>query len=446
LISAAPEGEAGDEEADVRCDVVHIFPLSRPLRVACPMGDTGTEPVQGLREIEMSNRHRIVVIGAGYTGVFCAVRLARRTRGTGVEITLVNPSGRFVERLRMHQLAAGQELGEHRITELLAGTGVAFVRGSVRAVDPEARSITVHGSGTTTLPYDTLVYALGSSTDTAAVPGADTDAFTLDSPETARRFAARLAEIAAAGGTVTVCGGGLTGIEAATEIAESHPGLRVTLISAEEPGAMMGAGARAYLRRALDRLGVSVEAGVRVKKVLPGAVELTDGRLVPSDACLWTAGVTVSPLAADAGIATDERGLVLVDATLRSVSHPDIHAIGDAAAVRLAWGRLHGTCQSGLPTAQYTADAIARLVRGKTVKPFRFGYYHQPVSLGRRDAVIQFTKADETPRRLRLTGRIAVAYKETVSGSPLLTYRLSRRMNVTTIVSKGGRVTRRPVA
>nr|WP_037604493.1 FAD-dependent oxidoreductase [Streptacidiphilus rugosus] len=389
----------------------------------------------------MGKGQRIVVIGAGYTGMFCAIRLARRTRGTGVEITLVNPSGRFVERLRMHQLAVGQELAEHRIPELLAGTGVAFVQGSVTGIDPEARSVTVEGAGAA-LGYDTLVYALGSSTDTGQVPGAEAHAYTLNSPEIAGRFAARLREVAAAGGAVTVCGGGLTGIEAVTEIAESHPGARVTLISTEEPGAMMGARARAYLHRALDRLGVRVETGARVSKVLPDAVELADGRLVASDLCLWTAGVRVSPLAAEAGIATDERGLVEVDATLRSVSHPDVHAIGDAAAVRLGWGRLHGTCQSGLPTAQYTADAIAALVRGKAVKPFRFGYYHQPVSLGRRDAVIQFTRADETPRRLHLAGRIAVAYKETVSGSPLLTYRLSRRMNVTTLVSKGGRATR----
>ncbi|ANS62405.1 putative NADH dehydrogenase II [Streptomyces lincolnensis] len=392
----------------------------------------------------MNNGHHIVVLGAGYTGMFSAIRLAHRTRRTGVKITLVNPSSRFVERLRMHQIAAGQELADHQIPDLLAGTGVTFVQGTATAIDPEARQITVDGAET--LGYDTLVYALGSSTDTGKVPGADTQAFTLDNPQTAGRFAARLSEVASSGGTVTVCGGGLTGIEAATEIAESHPGLDVTLISLDEPGGMMGAKARAYLYGALDRLGITLETGARITKVLPDAVELADGRLVHSDACLWTTGVKVSPLAADAGIATDDRGLILVDATLRSVSHPEIHAIGDAAAVRLAWGQIHGTCQSGLPTAQYTADTIARLVRGKAVKPFRFGYFHQPVSLGRRDAVIQFTKADETPRRMHLTGRSAAAYKEMVSGSPLTTYRFSKRMNVTTIVSKGGRATRKPTA
>lgn len=392
----------------------------------------------------MGSNHRVVILGAGYTGMFTAVRLAHRTRRADVTITLVNPSDRFVERLRMHQIAAGQELADLRIPDMLAGTGVTFVRGAATALDPDARRVTV--DGTEVLEYDTLVYALGSATDADKVPGADVHAFTLNSPEIAARFAERLTEVAAAGGTVTVCGGGLTGIEAATEIAESHPGLAVTLLSLDEPGAMMGDKARAYLHRALRRLGITVLTGARVTKVLPDAVQLDDGTLVRSDACMWTTGVKVSPLAADAGIATDDRGLIRVDATLRSVSHPDVHAVGDAAAIRLAWGTLHGTCQSGLPTAQHTADTIARLIRGKHAKPFRFGYFHQPVSLGRRDAVIQFTKADETPIRLRLTGRTAVFYKEFVSGSPILTFRWSRRMNVTTIVSKGGRATRKPAA
>jgi len=114
------------------------------------------------------NDHRVVVLGAGYTGMMAAIRLAHRTRRTGIRITLVNPSARFTERLRTHQIAAGQQLADLRIPDLLAGTGIAFVQGMATAIDPDGRMVEVDG-GETRLGYDTPVYALGSSTDTGRV-------------------------------------------------------------------------------------------------------------------------------------------------------------------------------------------------------------------------------------------------------------------------------------
>ncbi|AHH17368.1 NADH dehydrogenase, FAD-containing subunit [Nocardia nova SH22a] len=389
---------------------------------------------------DISRPHEIVVLGGGYTGMLAAVRLARRTRRMAVRITLVNPSDRFTERLRMHQIAAGTELAHHRIPDLLAGTGVIFRCAAATAIDPVACRVACADGAE--LEYDTLVYALGSVADVESVPGVAQHAWTLDDPRTAHRMSERLAELDATGGTVVVCGNGLTGVEAATEIAESHPGLAVTLIGSGEPGAMMGPRARAHLERALDRLRIVRRSGVRIAKVLPDAVRLDNGVVVPEALTLWTAGVHVPDLAARAGIEIDATGSVVTDATLRSVSHPRIRAVGDAAAIRQPWGRIHGTCQSGMPSAAYVADAIARDLRGKRVRPFRFGYFHQPVSLGRHDAVIQFTHADDTPKRWYLKGRAAVFYKETVSGSPVPTFRLSRRMNVTVTLSRGGRATR----
>ncbi|MEV4257672.1 FAD-dependent oxidoreductase [Spirillospora sp. NPDC049652] len=378
----------------------------------------------------------VVVVGAGYAGMLCAIRIAHRTRrDQDVTVTLVNPSDRFVERLRTHQTAAGQNLAVRRIPDLLDGSGVVFRQGRVTAIDPDRHRLTIDDNDG--VEYATLVLALGSRADTSLVPGADVHAFTLDEPG---RFAARIAEPGVA--AVTVCGGGLTGVEAAAEIAESRPDLRVTLVSRGEPAAMMGERARAYLGRAFERLGVTVRAGEAVAKVLPDGVALADGTVVPSDATLWTTGVRVPDLATAAGITTDQGGRVVVDAELRSVSHPDVFAIGDAAAVRQAWGELHGTCQTGVPTGAHAADNIVRLLRGRAPEPFRIGYFHQPVSLGRRDAVVQFVRADDTPRRFVLTGRAAVRYKEAVSGSPLPFFRMSRRLNVHPYLTKGGRATR----
>lgn len=382
--------------------------------------------------------HQIVVLGGGYAGMMATARLARRCRRLPVRITLVNPSEWFVERLRTHQLAAGQELCRHRIPDVLVNTGVVFRRGAATTIDTRRRTITLDDAAT--LSYDTLVYALGSRTDTYAVPGAADHALTLEAPDAIRDRLAGLT--AAGGGTVTVVGNGLTGIEAAAEIAEQHPALTVTLLGAGEPGAMMGDRARAHLVRALDRFGITQRSGVHVSKVLPGGVELDSGEFLASDLTVWTAGVRVSPLAAASGIATDDAGLVVTDGTLRSVSHPEVYAVGDAASVRLPWGRVHGTCQSGIPTGAYVGDAIARRLRGRKVRPFRFGYVHQPVSLGRKDAVIQFTRADDRATRWYLKGGAAVRYKESVSSSPVWSFRMSRRFNVPVTISKGGRITR----
>jgi NADH dehydrogenase len=378
--------------------------------------------------------HKIVILGAGYAGMTAAVSLVGRTKKRDdVRITVVNASERFTERLRLHQTATGQELAELRIPELLPE--VELVRGWVTGVDVEARVVRVDDERV--VEYDTLVYALGGVTDTAAVPGADTHAYTLDS----RRDAELLAERLPTAGTVAVCGSGLTGVEAAAEIAERHPHLDVVLLGREEPGAAMGPKARAYLDAALDRLGVRVRSGVEIVKVLPDSVALAGGETVAADVVLWTSGVRVSPLAA--GLDVDERGRIVTDAALRSVSHPNVYAVGDAAAIQQRYGVMHGTCQGGMPTGAHAAISIVRELKGEQPKRFRFGYLHLPVSLGRRDAVVQFTRPDGRPRRLSLTGRRAVWYKETVSSAPWPTFGRIKKVPVQgAIWTHGGRYTR----
>src|SRR5258708_12126311 len=109
-------------------------------------------------------------------------------------------------------------------------------------------------------------------------------------------MADRLARLGS--GTVVVGGSGLTGIESAAEIAERYPELNVVLVGQREPGATMNPRAKAYLRSALDRLGVHVRSGVEMVKVLPDAVELAGGGSVAADVVLWTGGTPVSPPAA----------------------------------------------------------------------------------------------------------------------------------------------------
>jgi NADH dehydrogenase FAD-containing subunit len=392
------------------------------------------------QETGTETTHRVLILGAGYAGMSAVIQLASRVkRHKNVQVTLVNAQERFIERLRLHMTATGQQLAELSIPELLEGTGAQFVRGWVTAVDADARTVRVDDDRV--LRYDTLVYALGSVADTTAVPGVDDHAYTLDSPQHAEVLAGRLARLGS--GTVLVAGSGLTGVESAAEIAERHPQLNVVLLGRDEPGAAMNPKARTYLRSALDRLGVEVRSGVEVVKALPGSVELAGGESIAADVVLWTSGTRVSPLAAAAGLAVDERGRIVTSPTLRSVSHPDVYAIGDAAAIRQGYGVMHGTCQGGMPTGVHAAVSIVRAMKGKRPKPFRFGYYHTPVSLGRHDAVVQFTRPDDSPRGIYLTGRLAARYKETVTASPWPTFGRMKKMPASgAFWPHGGRFTR----
>ena len=391
------------------------------------------------------NTHHIVVLGAGYAGLATATNLAGRTRRRDdIRITLISAHDTFVEKLRLHQLGTGQQLDDLSIPDLLDGTGVTFVQGWVRNVEADANTVELSegsSASTTSISYDTLVYGLGGIADSAPVPGVDDYAHRLDSPKDARALADRLA--APTTRSVAVVGTGLTGVEVAAEIADSHPYLEVTLLGRDTPGAQMAPHAQRYLLQALDRLNVDVRDGVEASKVLTDSVELVGGENVAADVVVWASGVHVSPMAAAAGFDVDERGRILTDTALRSVSHQNVYAVGDAAAVRQKFGVLHGTCQSGMPTGVHVATSIVRQRKGKQPNPFRFGYYHAPVSLGRSDAIVQFTKPDDAPRRWFLTGKRAAWYKETVSSSPWPTYRrMTKYPRSGAIWPQGGSYTR----
>jgi NADH:ubiquinone reductase (H+-translocating) len=359
--------------------------------------------------------HRIVVAGAGYSGLTAALRLDRQLtrQGRDDEVVLVNAIDRFVERVRLHQVAAGQDVGEHALADVLRGSRVRLVVARVLAIDPGRHELRLDGAEP--LHYDTLVHAIGSGPADGGVPGVAEYAVAVSHLDGAYEVRKRAADLAAEGGTLAVVGGGLTGIETATELAETHPDLQVRLISAAEPGATLSPRARAHLRRVFARLGVEVSTDVPVDEVRADAVVLADGRTVPADLTVWTTGFSVPQLAREAGIATSPDGRVLVDATHRSISHPDIYAVGDSALGHTPRGDvLRMACATGLPTGQYVADAVAARVAGREPAPLHFRYYIQCVSLGRRDGLIQLVDADDHPRNVILTGRAAAAVKELI--------------------------------
>ncbi|MFR9790125.1 NAD(P)/FAD-dependent oxidoreductase [Streptomyces sp. MB22_4] len=361
-------------------------------------------------------QHRIIVLGAGYTGAIAAGRLARRLRREDVAITLVNAEADFVERVRMHQLATGQDLRPRPLDAMFTGTGVTLKLARVTAVDAERRAVTVTGERGTPeeLPYDTLVYALGSGWHDQGVPGVAEHAHDIASRPGALRLRARLAELGA-GAPVVVVGGGLTGLEAATELAEARPDLDVALAVRGGLGDGFSAKGRRHLREVCGRLGVTVHEHTAVDAVAAGHVTTAAGASLPSEATVWTAGFAVHPIARATTLETGDNGQIVVDRSMRSVSHPQVYAIGDAA---LAMGPgdkpLRMSCASGVPAAWQAADAIAARLSGGKVPVTPVRYYQQCISLGRGDGLIQFVTADDRAVDRALTGRLAARYKEAI--------------------------------
>ncbi|WP_132423376.1 NAD(P)/FAD-dependent oxidoreductase [Pseudonocardia endophytica] len=367
-------------------------------------------------------RHRVVVLGAGYAGLLAAKRLAARVFTDEVEVTLVNASAAFVERPRLHQVATGQPIPAVELGALLAGTGVRLVVGTVTDLDLGARTVLARADGTTRrLGYDTLIYALGSQIDPDQVPGVLEHAHVLNDVAAADRLAKRLK--AAGGSRVVVCGGGLTGIEVAAEIAESHPDLRVALVSADRPGGWLSLPAQRYLDRVMGQLGITVRAGTRVASVENDHMILEDGERAAADICVWAGGFSVPDLATRAGLEVTSGGRAVVDGSMRSRSHPEVYAIGDAAAISGSWGsELAMGCRTGGATGPKVADVVAAVLTGRPpAGSMRYRYVHECISLGRRRGLVQFLHADETPRDRILTGRVAMLYKNaTLRGALLL--------------------------
>ncbi|WP_432168250.1 NAD(P)/FAD-dependent oxidoreductase [Streptomyces sp. bgisy031] len=360
-------------------------------------------------------QHRIIVLGAGYSGAIAAGRLAKRLRREDVAITLVNAEPDFVERVRMHQLAVGQELTPRPLRDMFAGTGVELKLAKATSIDVDRKTVAVTSAdGSEQLPYDTLVYALGSGWNADGVPGVAEHGHQIASRPGALRLRERLAQLAE-GETVLVVGGGLTGLEFATEVAEARPDLDVALATRGELGDWLSPKGRTHLRKVTDGLGITVYENAPVSTVEADRVTTADGRTIAAAVTVWTTGFAVHPLTKATSLELADTGRIMVDATMRSLSHPDVYAIGDAGHALGAGDKpLRMSCASGAPMAWRAADAVAARLSGGTPASAPLRYFNQCISLGRKEGLIQFVTADDRSVDRTLVGRFAVRYKELV--------------------------------
>lgn len=381
----------------------------------------------------MGQSTHVVVLGGGYAGLMAAMRLVKKTRPE-VAITLVNAGEWFYERVRNHQVAAGQPVGRYPLALLLSRTRIRFVQGVVTGLDPAARRVTLRGPGDAggyakdqAIGYDYLVYALGSTSQTGRIPGAREHAYTLDHPSVTA-LAGRLPGIERSRGRVVVIGGGPTGVELASEMAESHPDAHITLVTRREVVPRFSEGARAYVRRSLAHLGISLVEHAAIAEVRADAALASDGRRFPFDAAVLTGGFGVSDLARQSGLRVNPLGQILTDRTLRSLSHPEVYAVGDAAMPADEPGApVRMSVITSLFMGAHGADSLAARLSGGRPTALGISYIAAGISLGRHNGVVQFLDWNrDTPLRAILTGRLAVRFREFFVGFALWAIRAQR--------------------
>ncbi|CAM4298417.1 FAD-dependent oxidoreductase [Nocardia ninae] len=359
---------------------------------------------------------RVVVVGAGYAGVMAANRLAA-VGGSDVRVTVVNPRAQFVERIRLHERAAGVS----RVVQLRRGVLHRDVRLRVATVARIGAESVALDDGSV-LEFDYLLYAVGS-TAAPGLAGAEhaCNIADLDGAELLRGRLRRLS----AGARVVVVGGGLTGIETSAEIAYRYPALAVELVSGSVAGCLPDS-SRASIEDRLENAGVRVRSGLRVTATRADAV-VTDAGVLPSDCTVWAGSFGVPDLALRSGLAVAADGRLRTDDTLVCVDHGRIVGVGDAVAPPAHVGEhLRMSCQAAMPMGAHGADTVLALIRGERPQPSSIGMVGQAISLGRRDGFIQATHLDDTARGFVLSGRVAAMAKERVCRCTLTSMRYPR--------------------
>ena len=384
-------------------------------------------------EAETGGRHRVVVVGSGFGGLFATKDL----KNADVDVTMIAKTTHHLFQPLLYQVATGI-LSEGEIApptrEILSGQKNAnVILGEVTDIDLEARTVTsVVLNRTVVTPYDSLIVAAGAGqsyfgNDQFAefAPGMKSidDALELRG----RIFGAfELAEIAESEEeihrllTFVVVGAGPTGVEMAGQIAEvAHRTLahdfrrintrdaRVILLDAA-PQVLPPFGAKlgGATKRALEKLGVEVQLGAMVVDVDEWGIELQekDGthRRIEAVTKVWAAGVQASPLGKllgdQTGAPVDRAGRIGVNPDLTLPGHPEVFVVGDMISL----DHLPGVAQVAIQGAKYAAKEIkARLSDNKSPqKPFKYFDKGSMATISRFSAVAMVGK-------LRLTGFVA---------------------------------------
>jgi NADH:quinone reductase (non-electrogenic) len=374
---------------------------------------------------------RLVIIGAGFAGMYAALSAARLRDIRGVspeelDIALVAPQPTLVIRPRLYE--PRPETLTASLTDLLNAIDVVYVQGSAETVDAKSRTVEIVTAkgGKKTLSYDRLVVATGSRLFRPNIPGLAEHGFSVDQLDDAialDRHLHGLARRPAGNGrdTVVVAGGGFTGIEAATEMPARLRAIlgkdaKPRIIVVERNAAIapdMGAGPRPLIEDALKKLGVEIRLGAGVASLDKSDVTLSDGERIVAGTVIWAAGIRAAPLTAQIPAERDNFGRLLVERDLRVPGVAGVFATGDAA--RAACDDLGNyalmSCQHATRMGAFAGNNAAAELLGVPTKPYHQKAYVTCLDLGEAGAL--FTRGWEP--RVEMVGDVAKKTKQQIN-------------------------------
>lgn len=376
-------------------------------------------------------KEKILILGAGFAGMWAALSAARMTDlhdRTDIEITVLAPQPELRIRPRFYEAKVATFAAP--LLPLFAATGVKFLTGTASEIDSENRQVWYHNAQgqLAVASYDRLVLATGSHIN-PALPGAEQHAFDLDQLESAARLEHHINTLAdrpesAARNTVIVCGGGFTGIEMATELPAR---LRAVLghatpvrVIVVERGPVIGGRyseqLRGVIEQASNELGVEWLLNAEIMAIDEKGVTLKNGQHIASSTVISTVGVQASELTRQIPAQRDPQGRLHVDQHLRAAGQQEIYATGDVAFATTDDLGNHAlmTCQHAIMLGRFVGHNVAADLIGVAPLPYRQVNYVTCLDLGAWGAVytegweqvVKSTREDAKKIKIAITNEL----------------------------------------
>ncbi|MFV8866854.1 NAD(P)/FAD-dependent oxidoreductase [Serratia fonticola] len=376
-------------------------------------------------------KQQILILGAGFAGMWAALSAARLTDlhdRHDIEITVLSPQAELRVRPRFYESEVENYAAP--LLPLFAVTGVKFIAGVASEIDNASQQVWYHNEQDqlTAVRYDRLIMATGSHI-AHTLPGAQQHAFDVDQMESAARLERHLATLAeqpesAARNTVIVCGGGFTGIEVATEmpsrlraILGDSAAIRVIVVDRSPvAGGRYSEQLRDVISQASLELGIEWRLNSEIKAIDECGLTLKNGEHIASSTVILTVGVQASPLTRQIPGERDPQGRLHVDQHLKVIGQNAVYATGDVAFASTDDQGNHAlmTCQHAIMLGRFVGHNVVADLIGIEPLPYRQVNYVTCLDLGTWgavysegwDQVVKFTKEEGKKIKVSITNEL----------------------------------------